>query len=104
MEKLLSSYDRFWVTAVTKSLEEEGIALFIKDENASSMGDVPPIACQQHIWLVHASDTEKARAIVEELEQRSTPSGEPWLCTECNETLEPQFTDCWQCGAPRTPS
>ena len=29
---------------------------------------------------------------------RYTPA---WQCTSCNETIEPQFAACWNCGALR---
>ena len=27
--------------------------------------------------------------------------GTPWICEECKEQLEPQFTSCWRCGSER---
>ncbi len=27
--------------------------------------------------------------------------GSLWRCPKCGEMLEPQFTNCWQCGADR---
>jgi hypothetical protein len=31
----------------------------------------------------------------------SAQVGSPWICAECNEQLEPQFTCCWRCGYER---
>jgi predicted amidophosphoribosyltransferase len=29
----------------------------------------------------------------------AAPVGTPWICGQCGEKLEPQFTTCWRCGA-----
>jgi hypothetical protein len=26
----------------------------------------------------------------------------PWLCNGCNETIEGQFSECWNCGRDRS--
>jgi hypothetical protein len=26
-----------------------------------------------------------------------------WTCSDCGEQLEPQFTQCWRCGAAGPP-
>ena len=28
-------------------------------------------------------------------------AGERWRCAQCGESLEGQFTECWNCGASR---
>ena len=33
----------------------------------------------------------------------AAPSGAPWVCAQCGEQLEPQFTSCWHCGAAAVP-
>jgi hypothetical protein len=32
---------------------------------------------------------------------RPVESGPSWVCSGCGETIEPQFTACWSCGAER---
>ncbi len=29
----------------------------------------------------------------------AAPVGSSWTCSGCGEELEPQFTQCWRCGA-----
>ena len=29
----------------------------------------------------------------------AVPVGPSWTCSHCGEVLEPQFTQCWRCGA-----
>jgi hypothetical protein len=56
--------------------------------------------------LVDEEDVERARGIVEDFEQsRKNPRpaaavSESWVCANCGELIEPQFTDCWNCQTP----
>jgi hypothetical protein len=55
------------------------------------------------VW-VHDEDFDRARPLVEKyrrgepLEPRPAPT---WRCPACAEVIEPQFTECWNCGQPR---
>ena len=102
MLKIYESHDRIFVESIKAILEGEGIEHLVKDESSSSLGEVPPIVSCQHVWIIQEKDLERARALVEELEsQAALVLGQPWLCTQCNEKLEAQFTTCWSCGAER---
>ena len=35
--------------------------------------------------------------------QTTTAAPGKWICAQCGEQLEPQFTSCWHCGALRVP-
>lgn len=57
------------------------------------------------VWILDDRDLERARSIVEEDRRRRTlgaTDAAAWRCPGCGETLESQFTDCWQCGTPRS--
>lgn len=51
------------------------------------------------VW-VPANKTERARAVLAEQAdpRRRFPD---WRCTGCGQTLEGQFTECWNCGSSR---
>ena len=59
------------------------------------------------VYLVDAADAEGAMAIVNGFrENASTDAEDPrwqwnWRCRQCGEEVEPQFTACWRCQAPR---
>ena len=102
MIKVYVSHDRFFVESLTANLRGEGIEHLVKDESSSSLGEVPPIVSRQHVWVVNEDDLEKARSLVAELEARASDSSRgPWVCAQCSEELEAQFTTCWSCGAER---
>ncbi|MBT6178156.1 MAG: DUF2007 domain-containing protein [Deltaproteobacteria bacterium] len=102
MIKVYASHDRFFVESLRANLRDAGIEHLIKDESSSSLGEVPPIVSQQHVWVINAADVEDAKSLVAELESRVNHSREePWVCQSCSEQLEPQFTACWKCGGER---
>lgn len=56
------------------------------------------------VWILDEAQAEPAR----ELLRRFTgglplpeSAGPAWQCPACSETLESQFTSCWNCGATR---
>lgn len=66
---------------------------------SGALGEIPFLECAPQIWLRSAHDESRARELVEQL--RRPVAGEPWTCAACGEVLEPQFSQCWNCGAAR---
>jgi Putative prokaryotic signal transducing protein len=78
-------------------LEAHGIMAVVRNELLSSaMGELPPAECQTELW-VPLADAERALAAL-----NAVPEGKPWRCAACGEEIEPQFTQCWRCGAYRS--
>ena len=80
-------------------LIEQGIeARVIGAVNIIGWQEADPTA----VWIADENDLARATEIVTEFEK---PAGEPggwgWRCRKCGETVEQQFTECWQCGASR---
>jgi hypothetical protein len=57
-----------------------------------ALGEIPADQCAPELWLVDERDEMMARKLIEVAAHG--PSGE---------TLEAQFTVCWQCGTARNP-
>jgi len=96
MKRVFSSYNQTAVYHARNLLENAGIQTLVKNAILSSaMGELPPAECQAEVW-VDDSDLERAEAV---LSAKSVP-GPDWTCS-CGETLGPQFTQCWRCGAYR---
>lgn len=57
-------------------------------------GDLPPDQCLPEIWLNHAEQETRARALLHELQ--NLPQRH-WLCA-CGEIVEGGFEQCWACG------
>ncbi len=82
--------------------EVRGEALF------ATRGEVPVTpATLPSVWVVNDAQVEDA---LEMLRARSAEdsgrlsSAAPWTCSRCGETVEPQFTSCWHCGAGKPDS
>ncbi len=76
-----------------------GDALF----GARGEAPVTPETCPS-VWVVDDGQAARALLFVQRFERGGGPAaakGEGWRCPKCGETVEPQFTECWQCGTGR---
>ncbi|HLS84865.1 MAG TPA: DUF2007 domain-containing protein [Burkholderiales bacterium] len=103
MKRVYSTYDLVAAHHARNLLEAEGIRAVVKNELLSSaMGELPPIECQVEVWVLRGADAERATTLLRH--GRSVPATSPWRCPACGEPAEPQFTQCWRCGAYRPAS
>jgi len=99
VQRVFSSYDLVAAHHARNLLEAEGIRAEVRNERLSSaMGELPPAECQVEVWVLEAGDAARAERL---LREGPRAAGPPWTCTACSERMEPQFTQCWRCGAPR---
>lgn len=84
-------------------LESAGIACEVRNDRlAGVMGEIPFVECWPQLWVRHAGDVLRARALIEDALRPATDA-EAWTCTGCGERLEPQFAQCWRCAATAEP-
>ncbi|MDP9012796.1 MAG: DUF2007 domain-containing protein [Pseudomonadota bacterium] len=62
---------------------------------AGALGDLPMMETWPQLYV---DDVDERFALSVLARAASTPSGAPWVCEGCGESLEPQFTQCWRCG------
>lgn len=99
MRRVFSSFDLVAVHHARNLLQAEGIRAEVRNERlASAMGELPPAECQAEVWVLDASEAQRAERL---LREGPPASGPPWACVDCGEPMEPQFTQCWRCGATR---
>ncbi|PLZ01885.1 hypothetical protein CY652_14225 [Burkholderia sp. WAC0059] len=68
---------------------------------SGALGEIPAEQCAPELWLVDERDAKIARRLLAAAAS-GPPAGAPsWRCRQCGETLEAQFTVCWQCGTAR---
>ena len=65
---------------------------------AGAMGELPMIETWPEL---HVDDADERYALSVLAGAASTAVGAPWVCPECREQLEAQFTCCWRCGHER---
>jgi hypothetical protein len=68
-----------------------------------ALGEIPADQCRPELWLVDERDEALARKLIEAASSGPPAGATPWRCRRCGETLEAQFTVCWQCGTARDP-
>ena len=63
---------------------------------AGALGDLPMMETWPQLYVDDVDEIHAQRAL-----QRASAVavGSPWTCSRCGEDLEPQFTQCWRCGA-----
>lgn len=85
-------------------LTAEGIESVIQGEDLFGMRGELPLTNDSlpSIW-VSEENYERARELVLDFEEGENASadGASWVCPECGEELESQFTTCWNCGTER---
>jgi hypothetical protein len=84
-------------------LAEEGIQSTVQGETLShASGAIPFAETFPTVW-VREEDFDRAEAAMARFEAvpKHQPTGTPWKCPACGESIEPQFTECWKCGASR---
>jgi hypothetical protein len=62
---------------------------------AGAMGDLPMLETWPQLWVEDDLESAALRALDR---AANAPSGVDWICSQCGERLEPQFTTCWRCG------
>jgi hypothetical protein len=65
---------------------------------AGAMGDLPMMETWPQLFVEDGDENYALSALAR---AASADLGAPWICDECHEQLEPQFTCCWRCGCER---
>ena len=101
MQLLYSSLNLHEIHHLKNLLQAEGIRCHVRNELLSRLaGEIPFTECAPELWLQDPRDLERARQVVTDF-GRSAVNSPAWLCRNCGETLEGQFSACWHCGAER---
>ena len=83
-------------------LEEVEIRCMIRNAYLSSaMGEIPFSEASPELWILNDEDYLRAREMLETWQTTKIETHHSWSCDDCGETIEGQFTSCWQCGRER---
>ncbi|HEX4242816.1 MAG TPA: DUF2007 domain-containing protein [Steroidobacteraceae bacterium] len=63
---------------------------------AGAVGDLPMLETWPQLLVQDEDEQAALRALAR---ATAAPTGSAWVCDECGESLEPQFTSCWRCGS-----
>ncbi len=62
---------------------------------AGALGDLPMMETWPQLYV---DDADEGFALSVLARASAVSAGNPWVCAECGEQMEPQFTQCWRCG------
>lgn len=99
MLRVYSAQNIFDVYNVKHALESRGIECEIRGEHLSAgLGDLPPIECWAGLWIVEEGMKEMAERIIA---SGGAQQAKPWTCPKCEESVDGEFGQCWNCQAYR---
>jgi len=64
------------------------------------MGELPPTEAWPELW-VEERDFASAQQLLDEFLHEPVSKLPDWICPDCGEHVEGQFSACWRCGAER---
>src|SRR6478672_11485979 len=102
MKQVYSARDEADAELVKNALADAGIEAVVQGGPLSNVLGAIPVSAETlpSIW-VRDEDADRAAAALREFQHPAPPQGQPWKCPKCGETVEPQFTACWNCGTER---
>ena len=99
MKRIYSSLVLAEVENMKNVLQLNGIESTITNQYLSV--GIGGIDCCPGLWLAER-DVERALEVIETSDKYLGESQGAWICSECNEEVEGQFTECWNCGNARS--
>lgn len=80
-------------------LEANGIACEMRGEYLSmATGELPFVECYPELWVEGDEDFKRAKEVLARWDSQEDSQHANWICKECGEENEGQFTLCWKCG------
>lgn len=100
MKRLYVSSDGMLIGHLKTVLEQHHVRCMVKNAYLTGgIGELPPTECWPELWVEDDADLPLARRLLDDVLQPES-TAQPWRCRRCGECIEPQFAQCWNCGAP----
>ena len=108
MQKVFTGRNSMEAHFVSQVLEAQGICASVFGESLQSVrGELPFTEdTMPSVWVM-AKNLGRANQVVDELRQKDLKVVEEktdlpvWICSNCGERIEGQFTACWKCLTSR---
>ncbi len=99
MKRIHSAKDPLMIGHLKNVLATFGIRCVARNlDLISAAGELPPIECWPELWVIDDEKVARAKWVLRRTLAPLQSVKKPWLCTGCGETIEGQFSECWNCG------
>ncbi len=99
MKRVYAEPSPIFIHQLKDLLEEKGISVIIKNEFLSGgVGELPPTEIWPELWVLNNDDEGPAKTVVDHFIKSTKVKTQNWICNQCGENIEGQFTICWSCG------
>ena len=103
MKRVYTAESLVQVVHVQNLLAASGIAAQLRNARlAGALGEIPFLETWPQLW-VDEQLFEWASQVIESDRRAANLPRASWDCPACGERIEGQFTDCWSCGAEKSP-
>ena len=110
MQHVYTARDPMDANFVSGLLKQQGIEAVVQGEALGTAWGTLPLSAESlpTVWVPEA-DVERAKPVIEEYRRTdeanavegSQAARATWVCANCGEKVEEQFTQCWKCGHDR---
>ena len=102
MKRLYSAKDPLMIGHLKNVLAAAGIPCVARKVDLSSAaGELPPVECWPELWVLDDDKFGRAQAVLKKALAPLRVVKKAWVCAGCSETIEGQFSECWNCGRDR---
>ncbi|HME60799.1 MAG TPA: DUF2007 domain-containing protein [Candidatus Binatia bacterium] len=102
MKRLHSAKDPLMIGHLKNVLDTFGIRCVARSDLISAAGELPPVECWPELWVLDDDKFGRARSILRKTLAPLQSVKKSWHCAGCGETIEGQFSECWNCGRDRS--
>lgn len=104
MKKIFVSVNLPEVESLENIMEQSEIPCTIKNQQLAGLaGEVPFVEVFPELWVLRDEDLLKAKDILANWPKAKSLQEKEWICPSCGETIEKEFTACWNCSSDQTP-
>jgi hypothetical protein len=99
MKRLHSAKDPLMIGHLKNVLATFGIKCVARNGDLiSAAGELPPVECWPELWVLEDEHFGRAQTILKKTLAPLHAVKKPWHCGGCGESIEGQFSECWNCG------
>jgi rubrerythrin len=97
-----SSVNLIEINHLKNLLEAGGVRCVLRNQLLTGIaGEVPFDQAAAQLWVLDDAELWQAEEILRDWRRARFARGPAWVCSECGERHEGQFSQCWKCGAEK---